>query len=148
MGKHELSEDTGTVLHTADAVVVAYVGSVDYVLLVRRKYAPYAGMWALPGGHQDPGEMPLWTARRELAEETGLRLAPGAFSRIGVYDEPGRDPRGRYSTTAFVAELDHLPDVVAADDADSAAWVPQASLAGLAFDHAVILGDAYAVLAG
>ena len=30
-------------------------------------------MWELPAGTVDPGEKPLQTARRELAEETGLR---------------------------------------------------------------------------
>ncbi|MEV0722660.1 NUDIX hydrolase [Micromonospora purpureochromogenes] len=33
--------------------------------------------WFTPGGGLDPGETPAQAAVRELAEETGLRLAPG-----------------------------------------------------------------------
>ena len=32
-----------------------------------------AGHWSFPKGHPEAGENPLQTARRELAEETGLR---------------------------------------------------------------------------
>lgn len=32
-----------------------------------------AGHWGFPKGHAEPGETPLQTARRELAEETGIR---------------------------------------------------------------------------
>jgi 8-oxo-dGTP diphosphatase len=32
-------------------------------------------VWGLPGGHIEPGEEPEDTARRELFEETGLRVS-------------------------------------------------------------------------
>jgi len=38
----------------------------------------HAGQWALPGGRIDAGETPEQTALRELAEEVGLQLEPGA----------------------------------------------------------------------
>lgn len=59
----------------------------------------------------------------------------------GVYDAPGRDPRGRYRTTAYRVELAGAPRPVAADDARAARWVPLAELAEvpLAFDHREIL---------
>ena len=43
--------------------------------LVRRRPAGshLAGCWEFPGGRVEPGEEPLAAARRELAEETGLR---------------------------------------------------------------------------
>lgn len=36
--------------------------------------------WGLPGGHLDPGEDFAAAARRELAEETGVVLAPGELT--------------------------------------------------------------------
>lgn len=143
MGKHELAETATT---TADVAVFVTFAGQPYALLVRRLYPPYAGCWALPGGHIDPGETPTQAAVRELAEETGVHLDASQLVRVGVYDTPDRDPRGHYSTTAYTAQLDHTPPAYGGDDADQAAWVPCNSLQVLAFDHGDILGDAWLTL--
>jgi 8-oxo-dGTP diphosphatase len=44
------------------------------VLLIQRAKPPYLGCWTLPGGRREPGEEPQGTARREIAEELGLRV--------------------------------------------------------------------------
>lgn len=143
MGKHELGADT---VHTADVAAIATMHGHDYVLTVRRLYPPYAGYWALPGGHIDQGETPLFAAARELGEETGLPLAPASLVHVGTYDTPGRDPRGPYVTTAYTTWLDHCPTVHAADDAADARWLAVADSATLAFDHAAIVADAQRAL--
>ncbi len=55
------------------AVGVAVVES-GRVLLVRRRYPPMQGAWAIPGGFLEAGESPEQAARREVREETGLRV--------------------------------------------------------------------------
>lgn len=135
MGRHELDE---TVIETADVAAFAIENGAEYVLVVRRLYPPYAGFWALPGGHVDPGEATPNAAVRELAEETGLVLDLDTESlvNVGRFDAPGRDPRGRYASTAYAAVLDHRPVVTAADDASEACWMPfDNGMPPLAFDH-------------
>lgn len=138
--------DSATVKYTADMVLFTERESVLQVLLIDRRWDPFQGKAALPGGHLDPGETAEAAARRECREETGID-APHDVVPLGVYNDRGRDPRGDYSTTAFSAILPGAPDPVAADDAKAAAWRPvHEVLAGdqLAFDHRRILTDAVA----
>lgn len=137
-----MTDDENGFIDTAD--VLALTRSVHgglAVLLVERAWPPFAGHWALPGGHVDPGERPREAAARELAEETGVTVDAERLIPAGVYDAPGRDPRGRYRTSAYRVELAGAPPPVAADDARAARWVPLAELAvtPLAFDHGEIL---------
>lgn len=57
------------------------------LLLTRRAAGlrAHAGQWALPGGRVDEGETAEQAALRELAEETGLALAPAAV--LGRLDD-------------------------------------------------------------
>lgn len=128
---------------TADVVVLARGPAGPAVLLVRRAHEPFEGCWALPGGFVDEGEVPEAAARRELEEETGLRVeAP--LSLVGVYGEPGRDPRGWTVSAAYLAVLDGQAVVKGGDDAAEAAWIPVPDIPGLAFDHDGIVHDALA----
>jgi 8-oxo-dGTP diphosphatase len=58
------------------------------VLLIRRKHEPFAGCWALPGGFVDEGETVVQAARRELHEETGLKLS--RLEQLFTFGDPGR----------------------------------------------------------
>ncbi|MBF4509272.1 MAG: NUDIX hydrolase [Aeromicrobium sp.] len=129
---------------TADVVALA-LDDGPRVLLIRRGNPPFAGQWALPGGFVDEGERPEDAARRELAEETGL-AHDGPLDLVGVYGEPGRDPRGWTVSAVYLAVLAHEVPVGGGDDAAEAGWFPADALPPLAFDHHVIVGDALAVL--
>ena len=43
------------------------------VLLVCERKAGIEGLWGTPGGGDEPGEIPVQAAKRELYEETGLK---------------------------------------------------------------------------
>ncbi|MEU8741884.1 NUDIX hydrolase [Streptomyces halstedii] len=137
--KTEYQETFEALRYTADVIAVNPDGEV---LLIERGWAPYEGMWALPGGHVDPGETSRLAAARELGEETGVHVAPEDLRQIGVWDEAGRDPRGRYITVAYLVVVPEGTQAVAGDDARTARWWPLGALPQLAFDHADIVGMA------
>jgi 8-oxo-dGTP diphosphatase len=129
-----------TPLLAADCVVFDAKGSV---LLVRRKYPPFQGHYALPGGFVEIGETVEEACRRELAEETGVTA--GALRLVGVYSDPKRDPRGHACSVVFLASVTRAEpqaEPKAGDDAAAAEWVADWSHVELAFDHAKILADA------
>ncbi|WP_381805545.1 NUDIX domain-containing protein [Streptomyces niveus] len=132
--------DTVTTRFTADVVLFA----AGHVLLIERGWDPFAGRWALPGGHVDAGETSLAAAARELEEETGITVSTTEFRQTGTYNAPGRDPRGPYSTDAYTATLPTPVAPTAGDDATAACWWPLDALPDLAFDHGQILKDAQA----
>ncbi|WP_404869158.1 NUDIX domain-containing protein [Kitasatospora griseola] len=145
MSDNTQTETTEIVRYTTDMISILE-DSIRSVLLIKRGKAPFKGRYALPGGHVDDGESAMDAAVQELEEETGVKVPPSWLREVGVYDAPGRDPRGRYSTTAYVVTVPAGTQAVAADDAAAVRWVPVADLQGdlndLAFDHGIILSDA------
>ena len=140
------------VIYAADNVMFGWEKGVLHVLLIRRSddSDAFPGAWALPGGCVEPDETALAAARRECEEETGVNLSSQNLDFVGLYDEPGRDPRGRVVSAAYTTTLPGLPRPTAADDAAEARWMPYATAVGtrLAFDHNKVLHAAYRVATG
>jgi ADP-ribose pyrophosphatase YjhB (NUDIX family) len=93
-------------------------------LIVKRRHEPRKGEWSLPGGMLDLGESLADAARREVKEETGLDVHPGAI--IETFDRVHRDADGRiryhFVIVDFVCESSE-GDAVAGSDAEAVAWV-------------------------
>lgn len=72
------NEPTRIDRHGARCIVI---DEQDCVLLIGRYATPdRPARWILPGGGIDPGETMRDAAARELREETGLHVAPGALT--------------------------------------------------------------------
>ena len=137
-----MSPEPPRMVVTGDTIPVRYrMGRGMEVLLVRRGVAPYEGTWALPGGFVEMEEDLADAAARELKEETGAEAR--VLDQVGAWGTPGRDPRGRTVTVAYLAVMGPQDQhVEGADDAAAAAWHPLDELPELAFDHADILSAA------
>lgn len=131
---------------TVDLVILTIREDELHVLLIERGNRPYLGLPALPGGYVREGETLDEAATRELGEETGLDGDRLHLEQLRTYGDPGRDPRGRVITVAYLALGPDLPIPMAGTDARAAHWAPvEAALTGepeLAFDHGVILREA------
>jgi ADP-ribose pyrophosphatase YjhB (NUDIX family) len=125
---------------TADVVLLAG-DPPSSVLLIERGGDPFAGRWALPGGFIEAGERVPEGALRELAEETGVVLE-GPLELLGVYDTPGRDPRGPTVSVTYVRRCASELAATGGDDARRARWFALGVLPALAFDHDTVVADA------
>ncbi len=146
-------DDRAPVFYAADMAAFTHKRGEWHVLLIQRRWNPHRDKLALPGGHVEHDESSVDAAVRELAEETGIAVPDDAVIHlVGVFDEPGRDARGRYVCAAYGVILTAPGDPVAADDADAATWIPvrvalrAAAKSGLAFDHDRILAGAVTAL--
>jgi 8-oxo-dGTP diphosphatase len=67
----------------AQAAVSAVIFDHDgRVLLVERGEPPGQGLWTVPGGKVEPGELLEAAVRREVREETGLVVAVGPLVTV------------------------------------------------------------------
>jgi 8-oxo-dGTP pyrophosphatase MutT (NUDIX family) len=112
------------------------------VLLLRRSraLAAFAGVWVFPGGAIEPADGPAddWpacqttarhTAVRELAEETGLSVAPEDLVTLSRWTAPVEMPR-RFDTWFFLAASPGTPVRIDHGEIHDHCWIdPHEALA-------------------
>ena len=128
---------------TVDIAVFTIRNDVLHLALVRRGEEPFRGQWALPGGFVRMDEDLDQAAVRELREETGLRRGDSwHVEQLGSYGAPGRDPRMRVVTVAYLAVCPDAPRPRRGGDDGQATFLPVGDVGSPAFDHGRIVRDA------
>lgn len=103
-----------------------------HILLIRRKFSPGRGAWALPGGFRNQRETFLDCAIRELKEETNVRVPEkvlrGSIVKTELFDDPRRSFGIPRNTLAVHMRINPNPDYTlpranGADDAVECKWV-------------------------
>ena len=98
-------------------------------LLVRRRTPPLEGEWSIPGGMLEVGETLVEGVRRELAEETGIRVS--VHDVIEVFERISLDDEGKAKYHYVV--LDYLCTAIGGEarpgsDVSEVVWVAEADL--------------------
>lgn len=126
---------------TTDCVVFSYSGEELIVLLIERGNEPFKGRWAIPGGFIQMDETAEECAKRELYEETGIKI--DQVEQLHTFTDIDRDPRERTISISYITLVnagDYNPK--AGDDAAKTNWFSVNKLPPLAFDHKEIIWHA------
>ena len=94
------------------------------VLMVKRKKEPNKGQWSIPGGKQMIGETAAEAAKRELLEETGVKV--DRLLLVDVVDAIFPDFEGKikyhYTLVDYMGQW-QAGDSCPGDDAKEVSWV-------------------------
>ena len=125
---------------TVDVVLLTVRDEQLSVLLVERDTHPFRGCRALPGGFVQPDEDLDAAAVRRLEQETGVRRDTAHVEQLGAFGDPGRDPRMRVVSVAYLVFAPDLPAPQPGAGTKSVSWVPVEAVERdlLAFDHAPV----------
>lgn len=138
---NQTTESRERVQVSVDVVLLTLIEQQLHAVLLKRATAPFAGVWALPGGyiHAEEDADAKASAARVLRTKVGIE---GAYlEQLATFSGPARDPRGWSVAIAYCAllPLQNLPP----DRADISV-VPVSALPQLPFDHRAIVDTALA----
>ena len=105
---------------TTDTILIFRTNNLSYILLIERKYDPFCGYWALPGGFVEMDEDLETACARELKEETGISGIK--LTQFHTFGEVNRDPRGRTISVVYWSVIDQIIEPEGGDDAAQAKW--------------------------
>ncbi|WP_309608268.1 NrtR DNA-binding winged helix domain-containing protein [Flavobacterium sp.] len=125
-----------------DAIVFGYQNGKLFVLLIQQKFGTTENYWALPGGLVQNKESIIDAVKRELKEETNVKV--NYLEQLYTFgDNVNRDSRNRVISVAYFALVDSTKfDIKADTDADKVQWFAITDIPKLAFDHNMIVKKA------
>lgn len=126
-------------LLAVDILIFTIIDNRLNILLIKRKYQPFKGRWAIPGGFIQKNESLEKAAKRELKEETNVSNV--YLEQLYSFGQPKRDPRDRVISVAYFAlvPFEKVEQIKPTTDAAKAKWFPIKKLPELAFDHDKII---------
>lgn len=105
------------------SAVGTFVMDGERVLLAKRRNPPHAGEWSIPGGKQELAESLYDAARREVEEETGVRVRELRLLDVGDIIERDQDGRVLYHYTLIYFTARWASGATAAaDDVSATRW--------------------------
>jgi 8-oxo-dGTP diphosphatase len=117
--------------HEVLSVVLSVRHDTLSVLLWRRRQAPDAGRWALPGGGVEPRLRLREAITEHLATKVDVRDIAW-LEQVATHSRVDRDPRGRVLATGYLALVPTGSEPALPEDTS---WFPVDDLPPLAFDH-------------
>ncbi|MDE2570884.1 MAG: (deoxy)nucleoside triphosphate pyrophosphohydrolase [Sphingomonadales bacterium] len=111
------------------AAVALLDGGGRVLLQQRRISSEHGGLWEFPGGKVEPGETCAEALVREIAEELGVAVDPGALDSLAFSTRRRTD--GREIVLLLYTCREWRGEPVALD-AEQVAWVCREALSGLA----------------
>jgi 8-oxo-dGTP diphosphatase len=92
------------------------------LLLVKRGFNPWKGLWYLPAGFVEVDETPSQGAVREVYEETGLHVRLKDLVDVYTYTD---DPRGNGIVVLFDAEIESGELKLTTETLDAGFFTPE-----------------------
>lgn len=121
--------------HASHLGVYALIPSPDAasVLLIKKALGCYTGLYDLPGGRMDDGELLEETLQREILEETNCSITSysqlASHSLLYPHDKDGEHIILRHIGVIYLAEITGTPRSHATgDDSAGCVWVPLTDL--------------------
>lgn len=112
-------------------------GKREYLLILNKKGNAY-GHWGFPKGHVEEGETEEETARREILEETGIRLSSflNGFRVVSSYHPA---PNIEKDVVYFLAEITDTDITLQQSEVADYMWLDyESARAKLSFDTSII----------
>jgi 8-oxo-dGTP diphosphatase len=91
------------------------------LLCKRNNQGSFPGMWSIPGGKMEEGEMPIESARREFYEETDISIDDAPLEFIGSiprHTRDGKKVKGMMHIFGLEVENEIYPDLENAVDGE------------------------------